>query len=117
MATAVTILKWVAGIVAAVIVGVGGLAINRSIDKLDKLDARLSAMELWKAEVSGTRFTSHDGQQVWQKIADLQREMATLPKEVPPKWFVDRVALLESKVDKNAQELADIKAMLKGKGG
>lgn len=43
------------------------------------------------AEMSGSRFTSSDGLAVWQAIADLQREVASLPREVPPAWFVDQV--------------------------
>ena len=35
-------------------------------------------------------------QQLGREIIELRAELATLPKEVPPAWFVDRVKRIET---------------------
>jgi len=60
------------------------------------LDRRVNTIE-------SNRFTVADGLELWKEIGSIKSEIATLPREVPPKWFVDRVEKLERKIDANAQ--------------
>ncbi len=48
------------------------------------------------ATINASRFTAEDGLEVWKEIANLRTLMAGLPTEVPPRWFLDRVARLEA---------------------
>ena len=49
--------------------------------------------------ISGNRFTSQDGLDVWKEIGEIRTEIAAIPKEVPPPWFKKEVETLEEKVD------------------
>lgn len=77
---------------------------------------------VWRAGLDTTRFTSSDGadlerkmdermlaqeQRTAQNLLEINRtlgtisaEVASIPKEVPPKWFLERVTKLEDKVEK-----------------
>ena len=65
--------------------GVGGWAVGQVVDHNREI-----------AVMQGNRFTSEDGLEVWQAIADLKAELLT---EMPPRWLVDRLDRLENKVD------------------
>jgi hypothetical protein len=42
------------------------------------------------ASIKGNRFTSGDGLVVWKEIAAIREQMAKLPDQYPPKWWVER---------------------------
>jgi len=77
----------------------GALATAKgTLDKLSELDNRLSVIE-------ATRFSKADALELWHAIADDKREMATMPKETPPKWFEERVNRLESELKGHINDL------------
>ena len=56
--------------------------------------------------IESSRFTSADGQALSEEmhiqtttiLVELRGIQASMPKEIPPKWFVDRVDALEKRV-------------------
>lgn len=77
------------GIVGTVMMTVTGWAINKIYD----FEKRITTIE-------SNRFTSGDANELLKLMMEIQREMATIPKEVPPKWFVDRVNGLDDRLQK-----------------
>ena len=55
--------------------------------------------------IEGNRFTAADGLDIWKEIGKIKEILAQMPKEVPPKWFLDRFNVLEQKVDKIQEDL------------
>ena len=49
--------------------------------------------------IESNRFTSKDGQEIYNKLHEMARALATLPKECPPTWFMRRFERLESRVE------------------
>ena len=52
------------------------------------------------AGIHASRFDAADGLAVWQEIAAIREDIAALPKEFPPPWFIDRVDAIDDKADK-----------------
>jgi hypothetical protein len=57
------------------------------------------------AAIQGNRFTAADGLQIWQEIAlvrgdiaKVREDMAKLPQEAPPVWFLQRVDKIEDDI-------------------
>lgn len=48
------------------------------------------------ASISSSRCTSADCSHIRESVSDLRAQLSVIPKEVPPKWFLDKV---------NAQDL------------
>lgn len=48
--------------------------------------------------IEANRFTAADGLEVWKEIAKIREEMATIPRENPPAWFVARMDCLETQI-------------------
>jgi hypothetical protein len=78
---------WAGRILAGVIIlsaaGVAGAALSNT--------TRL-------ARIEADRFTSEDGLRVWQEIADIREDMARLPTEAPPVWFVSRIDRIDLEI-------------------
>jgi hypothetical protein len=52
------------------------------------------------AAMKGNRFTSQDGLEVWKEIALIKEDIAGIPDEIPPTWFLSEVKAIEEKLDK-----------------
>jgi hypothetical protein len=59
------------------------------------------------AAIQANRFRAEDGLLVWKEIAAIRQDLATVPRENPPQWFVDRVNKLESKLDDLVHDFGD----------
>ena len=84
-----------AGIVILAAAGIAGATVTNTV--------RLSVIE-------GNRFTSEDALAVWQEIADIREDMAMMPREVPPPWFVARVDRIDDallRIHLRLEELED----------
>jgi len=68
------------------------------LQQIHGIDKRVVAIE-------ASRFTAEDGLAVWKGINECKAQIAKLPTEVPPKWFIDRVDKLEKKIDALAAEV------------
>ena len=88
------LLDVVLSITLLVIVGVEGWNIRTTVSNM----SRITAME-------ADRFTSRDGLEVWKEMAKIREDLATVPREVPPKWFENRVNALEVRLERIEQAL------------
>lgn len=91
-----------------VILGLSTWVLTSMIDVRERLTA-----------IESNRFTSRDGVEVWKEIARIREEMATLPRETPPPWFLEEFRALEYKVDQLQESLHDISVEVRrfnGKG-
>ena len=70
--------------------------------KIVQHESRLAAIE-------ANRYTAKDAhdaqvrsaqevQAVWKEIASIRENLAKMPKEVPPQWFLDRVDGIEREI-------------------
>ena len=57
------------------------------------------------ATIKANRFTSGDGLEVWKSIAGVKEQIASMPKETPPKWFIDRVDQMERKAGESDRRI------------
>ena len=57
-----------------------------------RLDNRVVAIE-------ANRFTPRDALEIWREIAELKRDISTVPREVPPAWFLKRVDDIDEKLE------------------
>ena len=74
---------------------VGALALlvaSYALNTVSDLNTRL-------AKVEGSRFTSSDGLDVWKEIGRINERVAKLPKEVPPKWLLERMDKIDKRLD------------------
>lgn len=52
---------------------------------------------------------SRDGLEIWREIGDLKEQIAGIPKDNPPQWFVDQVSDLKEairRIDERIDKLA-----------
>lgn len=121
-------LLWLVQLLFVVILSVVGFLLNEAYGRLQKVEDGYRSLMEWRAETSGSRFTTKDGLELWQQIADLKQQIAILPKEMPPTWFVARVERLETSMDSTGKKLdeallelrtqrATLDAMRAGSGG
>ena len=77
--------------------------------ELVEIGNSVEVIETKIAVMEGNRFTASDGQDVWREIATMRTDMvaieSTIPKEVPPKWFQDNVAVMGETVNENSRKL------------
>lgn len=95
------------------------------------LHARLTDLELWRAETAGNRYTAQDHAsyaenqskeitRLWAAQADMQKKwlvdigdikaaIAQLPRESPPQWFADYVRERNAELDARIKRLEDKK--------
>ena len=52
-----------------------------------------------KSELDGLKLMRADIQCLWRETANIRAEMATMPKESPPPWFVARFDKMEASFD------------------
>ena len=52
------------------------------------------------AGIKASALTAEDGRAIWSEISALRESVAAMPRERPPKWFVDRVDRLERRFDR-----------------
>ena len=83
------IVDMVTAVMLAVAVGLGGWNLQQTV-----------ALSREVAKIQADRFRVQDGLEVWKEIATIRELIAGLPTEVPPDWFVDRVASLEERLKK-----------------
>ena len=84
-----------AGIVILAAAGIAGATVTNTV--------RLSVIE-------GNRFTAEDGLEVWREIASIRTDLASMPREVPPQWFVARVDRIDDallRIHRRLEELED----------
>jgi hypothetical protein len=90
---------------------------STSIEKtqivLDRMISETAAMREWKAETAGNRFTASDGAAVWREIAAIRENIAKMPTEIPPKWFVERVDKIDCRLEKIEIRVFENAALLK----
>lgn len=60
------------------------------------------------AVIKANRFTSANGLEVWRAISDVKEQIASLPTEVPPAWFVGRVDQIEARLERIDARLQQI---------
>ena len=60
----------------------------------------MTAVKLDVARIQANRFTAANGLDVWKEIAAIKESMATIPREVPPAWFVLRIDKLEERLER-----------------
>ena len=98
------VLNIVAGLLLAVLVAMSTWTISTVSDNKIKL-----------ATIEANRFTSKDGLEVWKAIS-MMRE--SIPKEVPPKWWVDAVnksdANLSNRLDRLESSIEGLKKEVAG---
>jgi hypothetical protein len=84
----------------------------------------VQAMSVELAEIKANRFTNHDGLAVWKEISSIRNEIAKLPSEAPPAWFVERVQgieqaafRIEAILDTQGERLARLEARIDAPAG
>ncbi|RMH25687.1 MAG: hypothetical protein D6692_10475 [Planctomycetota bacterium] len=88
--------SWIANVL-------GSLAVALSIHLIGALrdmDRRLTVVET-------SQWTSTRAVELAQEVATLKAELAALPKQNPPQWFVDRVDRLEASIDRQLGALRE----------
>jgi hypothetical protein len=60
------------------------------------------------AEIKGNRFTSNDGLAVWKEIACIRENIAKLPDQYPPKWWVERQDKFEADMKSRLGRLEEL---------
>jgi len=66
------------------------------------------------AEINGNRFTSTHGLEIWREISDIRQELAKIPTEVPPAWFIEEVRGIEAEMRAMQTELVSLKVVVQG---
>ena len=59
--------------------------------------------------IQASRFTANDGMRLMETIAQLQSSIATIPKEIPPKWFVEKVDRMDARMERIEAKLNSVK--------
>lgn len=77
------------------------------IAKLDDLAKSVQQNREAIVAIQNNRFTTQDGLKMQQEMARMWAEIAVLPKEVPPKWFLDRVDKMEAASDARISKLEE----------
>jgi len=55
------------------------------------------------ATIEGNRFTAQDGKDIQRELSNIWREISAFPREIPPKWFEERV----DRIDRNQHTLLE----------
>lgn len=92
---------------------IGGFVFKDVYSRVQEVEKANQLILQWKAETSGNRFTSGDALAVWKEIAEIKTQIASMPKEVPPQWFVQRVDRLESSLNANGQKIEQLSSDLR----
>ena len=91
------LLIWAIGI----FVSIGGLVQGWTVNTVWKAHEAMTEINIRVAKIEANRFTSHDATQVFKQVADIQKELARIPREGPPPWF-------KEKVEQNTQRITQL---------
>jgi hypothetical protein len=72
--------------------------LRENIDAIVGIEKRLIVLELKVAVIEGNRLTTMDGVGLRKEIADLWQQLAKIPEEIPPAWFLEQVRDLETRL-------------------
>jgi hypothetical protein len=70
-----------------VLLWLGTVLVAINISVIGYIATGFHELEIRIARIEANRFTNGDGNGLLQKMLDIERRMAELPKEVPPAWF------------------------------
>lgn len=76
--------------------------------KITAMDGRVTVLEV-------SSVTNKDALATWTAIAEIKQDVARMPNEMPPKWFVERVDRLERKLDDNAARMQALELYVREK--
>lgn len=62
-------------------------------------------LQIAVADLRSNQFGKSSGLEVWKEIGDIRKEIATIPKETPPQWFVKSVDVMASDLKAQIHEL------------
>jgi len=84
---------------------VNQIELTATVKQLANYNIRITDNEKKIGAVQANRFTSFEGKEmmseisaVWKEIAHIKGQVAGIPKETPPAWFLERVNKLEDSV-------------------
>jgi hypothetical protein len=92
------------GLLCSLLFVVLGWHVNTSLTRVYELEVAVRRIELSLTEVRANRFTASDGQQVLNRILEVQQYVAKIPLESPPEWFLKKVEKLEAEVEDLCEE-------------
>lgn len=90
---------WVINSLMSILIALTMYYISALNTKIEKLSDSLHTIETQVVATSSNRFTSSDGLEVWKEISNMRTLLAAIPKETPPKWFIDRVDKMEQTIN------------------
>lgn len=98
------------------LLGVNMYFIKSELVQIKEDRGQIHVLREFMAATQASRFTTHDGAKLYQKIAELEVKIASLPDENPPEWFRNIVTELhrsmsqvQISVAKTSTEIQDIK--------
>lgn len=98
---------WLANLFAIALLGVVGWAVSDMAENVRHLNEEYHNLDKRVSRMEGNRFTSGDANILMDRVMALSAEVKGIPREVPPKWFVERVKRLERKLDKVSDQQED----------
>jgi Na+/H+ antiporter NhaB len=104
---------WIVRIVAGLALTIVGLLGRAMMLEAQSHAKGIEELRIWQARTESNRFTSEDGLKVWREIAAIREQIAGLPREVPPKWFVERVDRIEARQAQILDEIAVLRQKVK----
>ncbi len=88
-----------AGLLATISMAVTGFTVNNIM----KLWSFTHSIDIRVSKIEANRWTSKDEAnnsiKLWSVISELKDDIAQIPTEVPPKWFVDMVKDNRSRIE------------------
>lgn len=96
---------WVINSLMSILIALTMYYISTLNTKIEKLSDSLHTIETQVVATSSNRFTSTDGLEVWKEISNIRSVVASMPKETPPKWFIDRVDKMELSINERISKL------------
>lgn len=89
------------------------IALALSLPVIGWLFAQVIELENRVTTIEATYLTSRDGQQIAEQLSMVWQELAKMPNESPPRWFVDRVNKLESSLNEINTRVREIERSVK----
>jgi len=94
---------WAWKMLMTIIIAFGSLTISYAVyttQYLMNMDHRMTVIE-------NKMFTPEEKKDLQKTLFQIQKDIASIPTEVPPKWFVLQVGKLEAKVDQLEKDFKD----------
>jgi hypothetical protein len=104
---------WIVRIMAGLAITIVGIVCRAVMLEAQEHSKGIHELRVWQARTEANRFTNEDGLKVWREIAAIREQIAGLPREVPPKWFVERVDRIEARQAQILDELATLRQKVK----